>query len=113
MAYSQDLRERVLDFVAQGHSKEEAAEHYQVGVSTVYLWCKTPEKVKANKPGPKGCSKLNLDHLAAMIEQRPTAYQGELSIPLGISRRTVGRGLGKLKLTRKKNDDVPRERRHT
>ena len=52
MAYSQDLREPVLDFVAQGHSKQEAAEHYQIGISTVYLWCKTPEKVKADKPGP-------------------------------------------------------------
>ena len=54
MAYSQDLRERVLGFVEKGGSKEEAAERYGVGVSTVYLWCKTPKKVRAEKPGPTG-----------------------------------------------------------
>ena len=39
MAYSEDLRERVLGFVEKGANKEEAAERYGVGVSTVYLWC--------------------------------------------------------------------------
>ena len=53
MAYSENLRQRVLDCVANGSSKEEAAAHEAVGVSTVYLWCQTPEKVTADKPGPK------------------------------------------------------------
>ena len=64
MAYSEDLRERVLDFVAEGGSKQAAAERFNAGFSTVYLWCKTPEKVRAEKPRPKGCSKLNLARLS-------------------------------------------------
>lgn len=111
MAHSQDLRERVLHFVEKGGRKEEAAERYEVGVSTVYLWCKTPEKVKADKPGPKGCSQLNLDALAILIEERSTAYQAELAVPLGVSKATVCRGLKALKITRKKNDALPRKRR--
>ena len=74
MAYSEDLQERVLGFVEKGASKEEAAEHYGVGVSAVYLWCKTPEKVQVDKPGPKGCSQLDLDGLTTLIEERPTTY---------------------------------------
>ena len=52
MAYSQDWRERVLDLVADGGSKKAAAERFNVGLSTVFLWCKTPEKLAAEKPGP-------------------------------------------------------------
>ena len=112
MAYSQDLRERVLGFVEKDGSKEEAAERYGVRVSTVYLWCKTPKKVRAEKPGPTGSTKLDLAHLEPLITERPAAYQAELATPLGVSRRTVGRGLAKLKWIRKKNDELPRERRH-
>ena len=63
MAHSQDLRKRVLRFVAKGNGKKEAAERYEVGISTVYLWCKTPEKTKAAKLGPKDSSKLDLKRL--------------------------------------------------
>ena len=105
MAYSEDLRKRVLDFVAEGGSKQAAAERFNVAFSTVYLWCQTPEKVRAEKPGSKGCSKTQ------MITARPTAYHVELALPLRVSRRWVGRGLKKLKLTHKKNDNVPRKRR--
>ena len=86
MAYSQDLRERVLDFVAVGGSKKAAAERFNVGLSTMFLWCQTPEKVRAEKPGPKGGSKLDLDRLRAMLS----------------ARRMVGLGIKRLKLTRKK-----------
>ena len=78
MAYSQDFRKRVLDFVAEGGSKQAVAERFNVGLSTVDLWCKTPEKVRVEKPGPKGCSKLDLDRLTQMITARPTAYYVEL-----------------------------------
>ena len=70
MAYSQDWRERVLDVVAGGGSKKAAAERFNVGLSTMFLWCQTPEKVRAEKPGPKGCSKLDLDQLRAMLSAR-------------------------------------------
>jgi putative transposase len=109
MAYSSDLRKRVLSFVDDGNSKEEAAERYDVSVSTVYLWCRTPKKTKASKPGPKGCWKLDLERLQALVTERPTAYQAELASPLGVCQYTVCCGLRKLNLTRKKNGYVFRE----
>ena len=45
------------------------------------------------------------------IKLDQTAYHVELALPLRVSRRWVGRGLKKLKLTHKKNDNVPRKRR--
>ena len=59
--------------------------------------------MQADKAGPKGSSQLDLDCLAAMITERPTAYPSELAVPLGVSKATVCRGLKALKITRKKS----------
>ena len=53
MAYSEDLRKRVLDFVAEGGSKQAAAERFSVGLSMVDLWCKTPEESESRKTGQR------------------------------------------------------------
>lgn len=103
MAYSEDLRKRVIGFVLAGGSKTEAAERFGVSRKIVFVWCRTPEKMKASKPGPKGCWKLDLAALKQKIEERPTAYQGELAGVLGVSRWCVRFGLKKLGFTRKKN----------
>ena len=107
MAYSEDLRKRVIGFVLAGGSKTEAAERFGVSKRVVFLWMRSPEKLRASKPGPKGCWKLNLFALKQKLEERPTAYQGELAGMLGVSRWCVRFGLKKLGLTRKKNDAVP------
>lgn len=36
MSYGKDLRKRVLDFVAEGGSKAEAARRFRIHPSTVY-----------------------------------------------------------------------------
>jgi transposase len=106
MAYSEDLRKRVIGFVLAGGSKTEAAEWFGVSRRVVFLWCKTPEKLRASKPGPKRCWKLNLLTLKQKVQERPTAYQSELAGVLGVSRWCVGMGLKKLGVTRKKNDAI-------
>lgn len=113
MAYSRDLRERVLEFVAEGRSKEEAAALYQVGRSTVYLWCKTPQKHQANKPGPKGAWKLDVVALQERIAAKPDSYQRELAKALGVTQPRICQRLKELQLSRKKNASVPREKRQT
>lgn len=111
MAYRQDLRERVLDFVESGGGKEEAAERYGVARSTVYLWCKTPQKRKAAKTGPKKAWKLNLSLLQERINAKPDSYQHELAKALGVTQPRICQSLKKLRLSRKKNDALPGEKR--
>ena len=50
MAYSLDLRKRVLDFIATGGSKTEASRRFSVARSTLYKWLNAPENVI--NPGP-------------------------------------------------------------
>ena len=38
MAYSVDLRSRVVDFVNQGHTQEEAGVIFNVGTATIQRW---------------------------------------------------------------------------
>lgn len=111
MAYSQDLRERVLAFVAEGKSKEAAAERYQIGCSTVYLWCQTPEKHQADKPGPKGSWKLDMAELEQRVAAKPDSYQRELAKALGVTQPRICQSLKQLRLSRKKNDAVSRKKR--
>jgi transposase len=40
MSYSLDLRRRVMEFVASGGGKSEAARRFSVGSQTVYDWLK-------------------------------------------------------------------------
>jgi transposase len=69
MAYSADLRKRVLAFVQGGGSKTEAAERFGMSRAIVFLWCKTPKKLRAEKPGPKGCWKLNFWRWSSKIDR--------------------------------------------
>jgi len=54
LAYSEDLRKRVVDFVEQGGSEAEAQRLFQVSEWCVYDWLKRGKNLKAAKPGPSG-----------------------------------------------------------
>ena len=54
MAYSTDLRKRVLDFVNTGGSKAEAERTFCVSRRTIYNWLETPDPLACEKQGPKG-----------------------------------------------------------
>jgi len=111
MAYSEDMRSRVIEFVESGKGKTEAAKVFGVSRAIVFVWCKTPQKTRAEKPGPKGSWKMDVDRLKNLLEKRPDSYQHELAKALGVTRQNISFRLKKLKLTRKKNTVVRREGR--
>jgi transposase-like protein len=111
MAYSEDLRSRVLACVESGENKTVVARRFGVSRSIVFLWCQTPQQTAARQTGPKGCWKLDLSQLKSQIEARPDSYQRELAKALGVTRQAVRHGLRKLKITRKKNDALPGKKR--
>ena len=54
MSYGKDLRKRVLDFIADGDTKAQAARVYQIHVSTIYIWLKQPADYEQAKT--RNCS---------------------------------------------------------
>jgi transposase len=106
MAYSLDLRQRVISAIEKGHSKKATAERYNVSRGTVQNWSKRIV-LQADKAGPKQPWRLNPERLRAEVEATPDAYLDELAETLGVSRSTVGYGLKRLQVTRKKNHTLP------
>ena len=110
MTYSEDLRERVVEFVRKGGSKSEAARRFAVSRWCVYDWL-SREDLRPDKQGCPAPWKLRPDALEAHVQAYPDAYQHERAEALGVSRHVVLYGLKRLGF--KKNTALPRERRQT
>jgi len=108
MAYSRDLRERVVAFVRDGGRKSEASRRFGVSRWCVYHWLKRVN-LAASKPGPKQPRRLALSKLAAHVEAYPDAYQAERAEALGVSEYVVWYGLQRLGYKKKRG--VPRKKR--
>lgn len=102
MAYSEDLKQRVLSFVAAGGSKKEAARLFAVARSTVFVWLGQPPDHQRRKPGPRTGHKIDRAKLAQLIEAQPDLLQREMAQLMGVSRNGISRALMAMKVTRKK-----------
>lgn len=110
MSYSEDLRERVVEYVRKGGAKSKAARILGVSRWCVYNWLGR-ENLAAEQSGPKKAWKLNMDELEAHVDAYPDAYQYERAEALGVSRQVVLYGLKRLGI--KKNVSLQRKRRQT
>ena len=114
-AYSQDLRQRILDTVQRGEgSLRQIARRFLVSVSFVTRLLRTHRDTGALEPKPHGggnpavLTPEDLRRLRELIRQRPDATLEECRQRLGLScsTMTISRALSRLGLPRKKK--VPR-----
>jgi len=81
MAYSIDLRKRVMNYIAEGHSQEEASRKYEVSVSAIKEWKKlhietgSLSKKKLNRLPRKYTS----EKMAEILAEQPDAYLSEIA----------------------------------
>jgi transposase len=66
-SYSGDLRERVIEAVARGASRREAAEHFDISTSSAIKWLQRWGASKSAAPKPRGGSVSPLEQFAARI----------------------------------------------
>ena len=66
-AYSGDLRERVIEAVAAGASRREAAERFEVSVASAVKWLQRWRDNNSATPKPRGGSVSPLEEFAAEI----------------------------------------------
>jgi transposase len=66
-AYSDDLRERVIEAVETGTSRREAAERFEISVASAVKWLQRWCKAKSAAPRPRGGSISPLEKVAAQI----------------------------------------------
>lgn len=110
-AYSQDLRQRVLDAVPRKEgSIRQIAARFVVSLSFVVRLLQTHRRTGSLAPKPHGGGRRpalgpdDLERLKELVRQQPDATLEELRDRLGVacSTMTIVRALGKLKLPRKK-----------
>ena len=116
-AYSQDLRERVID---AGTSARQAAERFGIGVATAIVWVRRAREGErsARKQGQPKRSKLDphREFLLALIEAEPDItiaemqerLRSEAGVPVSVG--TIWTFLDRAGLTFKKRPPTPRSR---
>ena len=106
MAYSTDLRKRVLDFIHTGGKKSEAARRFSLNRSTIYRWLAAENPLSTQKPGPKHMRVLDEAALKKHVADLPDLTQNERAVHFGVSESSIRYGLRKLGITRKKNTRI-------
>lgn len=102
MSYGKDLRKRVLDFVAEGGSKAEAARRFRIHPSTVYDWLQTPDIVEPKKTRNYTPRKYTYEQLELFLQENPDSLLKEIALHFGVSVGSIFHSLKKMKITRKK-----------
>lgn len=106
MTYSTDLRKRVLDFIESGGKKSEASRRFSVDRSTIYRWLGAQDPLSTEKPGPKNMRCLDETALKKHVADFPDLTHSERATHFGVSESSIGYGLRKLGIHRKKNTRI-------
>jgi transposase len=117
-AYSEDLREKIVEALRRGMGKSEAARTFSVSLSSIKRYAKLAEEGRSLAPKKRPGSKPKLDErtsklLEEDIKERPfitlqkrCEYLRALA-SVEISRSTMCRSLKRMNSTRKKGVDPP------
>ena len=108
MAYSLDLRKRVVDYVENGGGITKAAALFKVGRATIYRWLRR-EDLRATKIEHRE-RKIDWEALRKDVEENPEARLIERARKFGVRASAICYALKKMKITRKKKEFRYKER---
>jgi transposase len=104
MAYSVDLRSRVIDFVNKGNTHEETSLIFNVGTATIGRWMTLLSETGSleKRPLNRSASKFNSEKLNSYIEENSDALLKDVAEHFGGSISGVFYALEREKITLKK-----------
>ncbi len=118
-AYSEDLRQKIVDAVRRGMPKAQAARTFGVGISTVKRYSTKAQRGEPLEPGKAPGKRPKMDErgrklLEEDLKERPfvTLWERcdyvEAISGVSVSRSTMCRAIDQIGSTRKKGDEAPR-----
>ena len=121
-AYSEDLREKIVEALRRGMGKSQAARTFSVSLSSVKRYAKRAEEGRSLAPKKRPGSKPKIDERARKLleedlKERPfiTLQQRceylRVVAGLEVSRSTMCRAIKRMDSTRKKGVDQPQNAR--
>ena len=108
MAYSLDLRQKVVDYIENGGRVTKAAQVFGIGRASIYRWLERKE-LAATKVKYRQRS-LDIRELSKDIQENPEATLKQRAEKFGVSTTAIFKALKKMKITRKKKELRYRER---
>ncbi len=104
MAYSEDYRKRVNEYLDEGHTWSEVQKTFKISLTTISSWRKKYKETGEvkNKPLCRTFKKLDPDKLKDYVEKHPDAYLKEIGAAFGCSDTAVHKAFKRLGITRKK-----------
>ena len=105
MAYSVDLRKKVMNYIDRGNSIRKTSEVFTVGTTTIKEWKKlrTETGTLEKRPLERKSSKICPDRLVAYINEHPESFLAEIAEIFQCTPQAVFYALKRLGITRKKN----------
>ena len=104
MAYSLDLREKVMDYIENGDSVTKAAKVFGIGRASIYRWLERKELAATKVEHRQRL--LDRRELLKDIQENPEARLKQRAEKFGVSITAIFKALKKMKITRKKKNDV-------
>ena len=102
MTYSEDLRQKVRDYVNSGHTQVEASAVFAICTKSISRWLS--DHRPAQKPGRKGPDKLNETKLLQHVKDYPDKLLRERAEEFGMSINGIWVALKRLGV--KKNAEI-------
>lgn len=114
-AYSEDLRQKIVDAIERGMPKVEAARTFGVGISTVKRYASKAPRGESLEPGKAPGKRPKIDekvrklleedlHERPLLTLRQRCDYVEAISGVSVSRSTMCRAIARLGSTRKKGD---------
>jgi transposase len=115
-AYSEDLREKIIEALRRGMGKSEAARTFCVSLSSVKRYAKLAEEGRPLAPKKRPGSKPKLDERSSKLLEEDLKERPFITLQqrceylrtiasLEVSRSTVCRAIKRMNSTRKKGED--------
>ena len=117
-AYSEDLREKIVEALRRGMGKSQAARTFSVSLSSVKRYAKLAEEGRPLAPKKRPGSKPKLDERSSKLLEEDIKERPFLTLQkrceylrvvagLEVSRSTMCRAIKRMDATRKKGGDQP------
>ncbi len=113
MAYSRDLRERVIAYLNEGHTQEETRIIFKVGTTTIKSWLALLSETGSleKRPLERSPRKFESEKLNTYIEENPDVLLKDVAAKFKGSVTGAFYALNREKITLKKNDILQRKGR--
>ena len=104
MAYSIDLRKKVIEYLEDGNSQRQAAKVFNINLTTVNEWSQKYHKTGnlQDKKPKRNFKKIDPEKLKLFVEKYPDAYLSEIALEFNCSAYAASKALKRLNITRKK-----------